>query len=143
MTKKLSLSERWSFVSNLQANGVHDINKLHKITRILKSTLYTYIQKLENFGIIKPKPRSGKPKLLSPKKWAHLGKLASIKKYATSKEIAFTLNQTYPNLNIAFRTIRENLFNLGYRVCILTSIPMLTVTAKEHRVKWSKSHLEN
>ncbi|CAI2184182.1 955_t:CDS:2, partial [Funneliformis geosporum] len=94
------------------ANGVHDINELHKITHISKSTLYTYIRKLENFGTIKPKPHSGRPKLLSPKKWAHLGKLASTRKCATSKEIAFTLNQTYPNLNIAPRTIRENLFNL-------------------------------
>lgn len=141
MTKKLSLNERRSFVSNLWANGVHDINELHKITHIPKSTLYTYIRKLENFGSIKPKPRSGRPKLLSPKKRSHLGKLASTKKCATSKEIAFTLNQTYPNLNIAPRTIRENLFNLGYRVCIPTSIPMLTIAAKERRVEWSKSHL--
>jgi len=133
--KKLSLSERRSFVSNLWANGVYDINELHKIIRIPKSTLYTYIRKLENFGTIKPKPYSGRPKLLSPKKWAHLRKLASTRKYATSKKIAFTLNQTYPNLNIASRTIHENLFNLGYRVCIPTSIPMLTIAAKECKVE--------
>ncbi|CAI2183500.1 19152_t:CDS:2 [Funneliformis geosporum] len=113
------------------ANGVHDINELHKITHISKSTLYTYIQKLENFGTIKPKPRSGMPKLLFPKKQVHLRKLASTRKCATSKKIAFTLNQTYPNLNISPRTICENLFNLGYYVCIRTSIPMLTIAAKE------------
>ncbi len=116
-------------------NRVHDINKLHKITYILKFTLYTYIQKLENFGTIKSKPYSERLKLLSPKKWAHLEKLASIRKYATSKKIAFTLNQTYSNFNIASRTIRENFFNLGYHVYIPTSIPMLTVAAKEYRVE--------
>ncbi len=135
MIKKLFLSERWSFVSNLWTNGVHNINELHKITCILKSTLYTYIQKLENFDTIKPKPRSRRSKLLSSKKWTHLEKLASTRKCATSKEIAFILNQTYPNLNIASRTIRENLFNLGYRVCIPTSIPMLTIAAKECKVE--------
>ncbi len=104
--------------------------------------LYIYIWKLENFSTIKLKPYSGRPKLLSPKKWAHLRKLASTRKCATSKKIAFTLNQTYSNLNITSRTNCENLFNLGYRVCISTSILMLTVTAKEHRVEWSKSHLD-
>ncbi len=79
---------------------------------------------------------------MSSKKRAHLRKLTSIRKCATSKEIAFTLNQTYPNLNIAFRTICENLFNLGYCVCILTSILMLTVAVKERKVEWSKSHLD-
>ena len=78
---------------------------------------------------------------MSPKKRIHLGKLASTRKYATSKEIAFTFNQAYPNLNIAFRIIRKNLFNLGYHISILTSIPMLTVAAKKRRVEWSKSHL--
>ncbi|CAG8776425.1 16555_t:CDS:1, partial [Funneliformis caledonium] len=135
MPKKLTLNERRSFINNLWTNGVHDINELHKITHIPKSTLYTYIRKLKNFGIIKPKSRPGRPKLLSPKKRIHLGKLASTRKCATSKEIAFTLNQAYPNFNIASRTIRENLFNLGYRVSIPTSIPMLTVAAKERRVE--------
>ena len=92
MLKKLSLNKKRLFVNNLQTNGVHDINELHKITHIPKSFLYTYIQKLKNFGTIKPKPRLGRPKLLFPKKWAHLGKLASTRKCATSKKIAFTLN---------------------------------------------------
>ncbi|CAI2177258.1 884_t:CDS:2 [Funneliformis geosporum] len=93
MTKKLSLNEIRSFVSNL------------------------------------PKPHAGRPKLCFQKR-SHLGKLPSTRKYATSKEIAFTLN-------LASRTIRKNLFNLGYRVCIPTSIPMLTIAAKERKVEWS------
>ena len=79
---------------------------------------------------------------MSSKKRAHLRKLTSIRKCATSKKIAFTLNQIYSNLNIAFKTICENLFNLSYHVCILTSIPILTVAAKERKVEWSKSHLD-
>ena len=124
------------------ANRVHDINELHKITHISKSTLYTYIWKLENFGTIKLKPHSERPKLLSSKKWAHFRKLASIRKCTISKEIAFTLNQIYPNLNITSKTIRENLFNLDYCICISTSISMLTIAAKECKVEWSKSHLD-
>jgi len=51
------------------------------------------------------------------------------------------LNQTYPNLNIAPRTVRENLYNLGYHVCVPVSVPMLTASAKDYRVEWAKSHL--
>lgn len=141
MPKKLTLNEKRSLVSSLWANGIHNVNKLHEITHIPKSTLYTYVPKLKKSGTIKLKSRLGRPKLLSPKKRIHLGKLASTRKCATSKEIAFTLNQTYPNLNIASRTVRENLFKLGYRVCVPTSIPMLTGVAKERRVEWAKSHL--
>ena len=51
------------------------------------------------------------------------------------------LNQTYPKLNIAPRTVRENLYNPGYRVCVPVSVPMLTPSAKDYRVEWAKSHL--
>jgi transposase len=131
MLKKLTFDEKCSFVSKLWANGIRNISELYKITRIPKSILYRYVQKLKSSGTIKSKPRSERPKLLSPKKHIQLEKLASKRKCTTSKEIAFTLNQTYPNLNNAPRTVRNNLFKLGYRVCIPTSIPMLTAATRE------------
>ncbi|CAI2201363.1 18597_t:CDS:1, partial [Funneliformis geosporum] len=60
----------------------------------------------------------------------------SARLFATSFEIADTLNNSYPGLNIATRTVRENLWKLGYQVCVPKKIPFLTSIAKERRVSW-------
>jgi transposase len=92
MSEKLSLNRRRSFVNRLWNNGVRTVPELHKITDIPKSTLYKYIQKILTSIPLKPKPRSGRPKILSSKQRMHLGKLASSRKCASSKEIADILN---------------------------------------------------
>ena len=100
---------------NLWESGIHNVSQLHKIAHFPISTLYKY-QKLSTAASLKPKFRPGRPKKLTSEKRIHLGKLANSRKCASSKEIAHALDQTYPNLNIAPRTVRENLYNLGYRV---------------------------
>ena len=141
MPKQPTLTQRRSIIENLWESGIHDISQLHKITHIPISTLYKYIKKLSVAASLKPKSRPGRPKKLTAEKRIHLGKLANSRKCASSKEIAHVLNQTYPNLNIVPRTVRENLYNLGYRVCVPVSVPMLTASAKDYRVEWAKSHL--
>ena len=89
---------------------------------------------------MKQRHRPGRPKRLSLKKQRHLGQLARSCAGATSFEIADSLNNTYPNLNIAPRTVRENLWKLGYQVCIPIKTPFLTPLAKERRVSWAKAH---
>jgi len=84
--------------------------------------------------------RPGRPKILSPKKRRHLGQLARSRAGATSFEITNTLNNIYPELNIATRTVRENLWKLGYRVCIPKKTPFLTPIAKERQVAWANVH---
>ena len=72
-------------------------------------------------------------------KCIYLGKLASSRKCASSKEIAHALNQTYPNLNIAPRTVCENLYNLGYHIHVPVPVPMLMASAKDYYIEWAKS----
>src|SRR5438128_4564422 len=86
-------------------------------------------QKLSLAASLKPKSRPGRPKKLTAEKRIHLGKLANSRKCASNKEIAHVLNQTYPNLNIAPITVSENLYNIGYRVYVPVSVPILTDTA--------------
>ena len=141
MPKQPTLTQRRSIIENLWESGIHDISQLHKITHIPISTLYKYIKKLSVAASLKPKSHPERPKKLTAEKRIHLGKLANSRKCASSKEIAHVLNQTYPNLNIAPKTVHENLYNLGYRVCVPVSVPMLTASAKDYRVEWAKSHL--
>ncbi|CAI2197253.1 6524_t:CDS:2, partial [Funneliformis geosporum] len=54
---------------------------------------------------LKQRCRPGRPKVLSPKKQCHLDQLVRLRAGATSFEIADTLNNTYPGLNIATHTV--------------------------------------
>ena len=141
MPKQLTLTQRQSIVENLWESGIHDVSQLHKITHVPISALYKYIKKLSVTASLKPKSRPGRPKKITAEKHIYLGKLASSRKCASSKEIAHALNQTYPTLNIAPRTVCENLYNLGYCVCVPVPVLMLTTSAKDYRVEWAKSHL--
>ena len=110
---------------------------LHKLTSIPLSTVYKYIKKLENNISLNPLPRSGRPRKLSPKQCRHLGQLVSANKYSTSTELANTLNDHHPNLNVSSRTVLNELHNLQYHATVPKSIPLLTATHKQNRVAFA------
>ena len=83
-----------AIVENLWESGIHDVSQLHKITHVPISTLYKYIKKLSVTATLKPKYRPERPKKITAEKRIYLGKLASSRKCASSKEIAHVLNQT-------------------------------------------------
>src|SRR5579871_1180125 len=93
-------------------------------------TIYVWIGQLSKTGELKQKTRSGRPKCLTPKKQRHLGRLAELRKQASSQEITEALNAKYPELNVAPRTVRENLQKLGYQVSIPRTIPFIPEAAK-------------
>jgi len=120
--------------------GTRSAPTLERITGFPRRTIYQWIGQLAETGDLKQKSRSGRPKCLSPKKQRHLGLLAQTRKQATSSEIAESLNATYPELNIAPRTVRENLQKLGYQVAIPYTTPFIPEAAKAHRISWAESH---
>jgi len=140
MQQKISLKKRREVVKSLWQNGTRNVNELHKITKFPLRTLFRWTSQLKKTKDLKQGYRPGRPKILSPKKRRHLGQLARSRAGATSFEITNTLNNIYPELNIATRTVRENLWKLGYRVCIPKKTPFLTPIAKERRVAWANVH---
>jgi transposase len=140
MQPKLTLKKRRELVKSLWNNKTQNVTELHKITKFPVRTLYRWTSQLKKTKDLKQRRRPGRPKRLSPKKLRHLGQLACSRAGATSFEITDSLNNTYPELNIAPRTVRENLWKLGYRVCIPKKTPLLTPIAKERRVSWAKAH---
>src|SRR4051794_23565802 len=110
MAPHLTESERRTLVSQLWASGHRNVQALWKATGFPKSTLYDHVRQLSQTGKLVVKPRPGRPKILTPKKQRHLARLATANREATSFEIAAKLNKTHPTLNVADRTIRENLF---------------------------------
>lgn len=84
--------------------------------------------------------RSGRPKRLTPRKRHYLGRVAKSHKSASSVELTETLKKTYPDLNMASRTVRENFQKLGHKVCIPRPVPILTEAAMNRHVSWARAH---
>ena len=140
MPQKLSLKQCRELVKSLWQNGTRNVNEIHKITKFPLRTLFRWTSQLKKTKDLMQNHRPGRPKKLTPRKQRFLGQLAHFRAGATSFEITDTLNNTYSDLNIATRTVRENLWKLGYRVCIPQKTPFLTAAAKEKRVSWAKAH---
>ena len=109
MQPKLTLKKCRELVKSLWNNKTQNVKELYKITKFPVRTLYRWTSQLKKTKDLKQRRRLGRPKRLSPKKLRHLGQLACSRAGATSFEITDSLNNTYPELNIASHTVRENL----------------------------------
>ncbi|CAG8500849.1 10620_t:CDS:2, partial [Scutellospora calospora] len=92
---------------------------------------------LEQTGDIKINKPSGRPKLLSFEQKKKLKEMVKKRRLATSKKLAETLNNIYLSLNIAPRTVRENLQNIGYKVVVPHAVPLLKKEAMIRQVLWA------
>jgi transposase len=135
------LAERRHLVKSLWDSDHKEVADLHKITGFPKRTLFRWTAQLKKTNDLKQGRRSGRPKKLNPMQRRHLGVIATREKCATSSTITEILNDTYPDLNISARAVRNNLRQLKYRVCVPRTIPLLTEAAMERRVSWAQDHL--
>jgi transposase len=134
-------TERHSVVTSLWKRGYKKVAELQKLTGYPRRTLFRWISLLAETGDIKKKKRSGRPRLLDSGQRKYLGKIASSKKCATSKELTEILKKIYPDLSISPRAVRDNLQKLGFKVCIPRTIPVLKKKDKLRRLSWAKAHL--
>jgi len=139
MTKP-SLDQNRKMITTLWANGTHDAYTIHELTSISLSTIYNYIKKLENGESLDHKPRSGRPRKLSPNQRRHLGQLVTSNKYSTSTKLANILNKHHPDLNVSSRTVLNELHNLQYRCTVPKSVPLLTDRHKECRLAFAAKY---
>ena len=129
-----TLKERRNLIRTLWKDGVHKVSTLQKTTGFPSKTLYRWTKQLEETNDLKQGSRSGRPRCLTPKKCHYLGRIAKTKECASSSEVTEHLKKTYPRLEIAPRTVRENLQKLGYKVCIPRSISLFTKDAMTRHI---------
>jgi transposase len=91
-------TERHSVVTSLWKRGYKKVAELQKLTGYPRRTLFRWTSLLAETGDIKKKKRSGRPRLLDSGQRKYLGKIASSKKCATSKELTEILKKIYPTL---------------------------------------------
>ena len=88
---------------------VRKVSVLQKTTGFPKRTLYRWAKQLRETNNLKQRSHLGRPKLLTPNKCYYLGHVAKSQRFASNTKLTETLQNTYPGLNIAPRTVRENL----------------------------------
>ena len=102
--------------------------------------MYRYVAQLKKDGKLEPLPRSGRPRVLSPKKRRQLGHMVQVNTFTNSKELATRLNESNPGLNVSRSTISRELSQLHWKVDIPKTIPFLTDNHKKRRIEWALSH---
>lgn len=136
-----SLARRRSVFRTLWHNGIREPGHLAETTGIPVSTVYRYVDKMKKTGKLEPLPRSGRPRVLSPKKRRQLGRFVARNPQESASELATKLNANNPDLNVTTRTVQRELVKLGWKVGVPKKVPFLTPKHRENRVEWATKHL--
>ncbi|CAI2189540.1 6669_t:CDS:2, partial [Funneliformis geosporum] len=107
------LKERCSCIKTLWKSGVRKVGDLHNATGFLLKTLYRWTKQLKETNNLKQRSHPGRPKRLTPIQRRYLSRIAKSQKYSSSIELTENIKKKYPDLDIAPRTVRENLQVLG------------------------------
>jgi transposase len=140
MSNISTIAERRAYVRTLWFNGMRNAHELSSITGLPLSTVYKYIAQLKETGKLDILPRSGRPKILTPRKRRQLGLLVSKDPYLTSNEMTIALQETYPELEVTDRTVRNTLQTLDYKVCRPITTTIMTSTHIARRLEWAQNH---
>src|SRR5688572_7923542 len=109
-----SLAERRIAVRTLRSTGVRDAAKTSDMTGLPLSTAYRYVAQLRAGEKLEPLPRSGRPRVLTPRKRQYLGRLIAKDKFSTVKDLTNSLQTAFSNLTISRWSVNRAINRLGY-----------------------------
>jgi transposase len=136
-----SLAERRIAVRTLWSTGVRDAAKISEMTGLPLSTAYRYVAQLRAGEKLEPLPRSGRPRVLTPRKRQYLGRLIAKDKFSTVKDLTNSLQTAFSNLTISRWSVNRAINRLGYHSQLPQRVPILTADHKKARVAWAKAHV--
>jgi transposase len=127
-------------VKELWGRGVHNSAEISRQSGIPKRSCERYVASLRKSGDIPEIRRTGRPRILSPRKRRHVGLLIKSNHFRTAAEIKALLEETHQELSVGERTVRREISKLGYEAVLPRRVPLLTQRAKENRLQWAKKH---
>jgi transposase len=127
-------------VKCLWRNGHRNATEIAKLTGVPVRSCQRYVALLNKTGHIPNIRRSGRPRILTPRKRRQIGKIVYENYFTTASEIKARLEETHPDLKVGERTVRDELSRLGYNANLPKRAPLLTQSAKENRFQWARKH---
>ena len=127
-------------VKCLWRNGHRNATEISKLTGVPVCSCQRYVALLNKKGHIPDIRRSGRPRILTPRKRRQIGKIVYENYFTTAGEIKARLEETHPGFEVGERTVRDELSRLGYTAVLPRRAPLLTQDAKENRLQWSQKH---
>jgi transposase len=133
--------ERRSQVFYLLKSGIKDPKKIHKLTKIPLSTVYSIKNRIESGKGVQREAGSGAREKLSASDKKRISNLANSNPKFSCARIA-TIAHSRGSPQVHSTTIWRHLKNAGYLKLVPKKIPMLTARHRKNRVDWCKKHLE-
>ena len=126
MPRKRNLSDRRSTIRELWHNGLKKPAEIVRKTGFPKSTVYDLVKKLKETGSTSPRPRSGRPQIITSNKRQYLGRLIHSYNAVSAPEMTEKLKNIDPTLEVTTRTVQQTVKQrLHYVVCCPIPVPLL------------------
>ena len=135
--RSLSLETR-SAVVTLWGEG-YTQRQIAKKLKISRSGVQLILQKKKETGSIVDRPRTGRPKVTTPRESRLLIRLSLRDRKATSKMVKREF-MDITGKSLSTRTVRRRLNEGGLRGCVAVKKTMLTKKQKQKRLAWAKKH---
>lgn len=144
MSHDSKLSAQRTVVSELWANNTLNPAEIIRITGFPKTTVYDIINRLKKKTTAAPLPIPGRPKILTPPHYRHLGRIVQTNNAVTAAEMRERLIQKNPGLKVSVRTVQRVLKkNLQFIVCRPLRVPLLRPSHIIARLEWAQNHVQD
>ena len=116
-------------------NGIRKATEIHKLTKILKSTIHNNICRIEEKGTNKHAGDKGQPKKITKSTARAIGQFIHHDSSISTRNIATKLENK--GVEVSYRTVAQHLGGSGYSFNLPHKTPMLTKNQKQKRVDWT------
>lgn len=117
----------------------HSIREISGKFRIPQSTVRDVLAKWENEGVTKPQPRPGRPSKFTERDRRCLRRVVKSNRQTSLDNIAAQFRSTSGSDDISNRTIRRELFKMGFHGRAAAHKPKITKVNQRRRLEWCKT----
>ena len=132
MPSVLTIEERNRLIGNIEAGSKPaDVAETFGVT---KRTVYRLIKKSKEYGTLKDRPRSGRPRVTDVETDTQIVGKFRDHPFKTARSAAI-------ETNVSERTVVRRLASAGVKACRPAVKPMLNAQHKLNRMIWARGHV--
>jgi transposase len=137
MPRYLSVEKRDRLVQLLREH--HTVREVAAIEHVSPSTVLAARERFEETGTNASRPKSGRPRLLSPLNERYMGRLLRTGECDNSIQVKNVLQERL-QLNVNPRTVQRSLFRYGFRARVKAKKPLLLDHHRQQRLDFARQY---